>query len=84
MRANDESAGASCSLPRFRGRAGEGASSVTPLERYGRIILAAAVLGLFLAIVASMIAGSFLTPLLVVVVIAGAAGYLMMMRGQRG
>jgi ABC-type dipeptide/oligopeptide/nickel transport system permease subunit len=56
---------------------------VTPLERYGRILLAAAVFGLFLTVVASMIAGSFLTPLIVVVVIAGVAGYLMMMRGQR-
>jgi hypothetical protein len=56
---------------------------VTPLERYGRILLAAAVLGLFLTVVASMIAGSFLTPLIVVVVVAGVAGYLMMMRGQR-
>jgi ABC-type dipeptide/oligopeptide/nickel transport system permease subunit len=56
---------------------------VTPLERYGRILLAAAVFGLFLTVVASMIAGSFLTPLIVVVVVAGVAGYLMMTRGQR-
>ena len=56
---------------------------MTPLERYGRILLAAAVLGLFLTVVASMIAGSFLTPLIVVVVVAGVAGYLMMTRGQR-
>lgn len=56
---------------------------MTPLERYGRILLAAAVFGLFLTVVASMIAGRFLIPLIVVVAVAGAAGYLMMMRGQR-
>ncbi len=57
---------------------------MTQLERYGRILLAAAVLGLFLTVVTSMVAGRVLTPFVVIVVIAGGVGYLMMKQGQRG
>ena len=56
---------------------------MTDIERYGRILLAIAVLGLFGTVVASMIAGSFLVPMFVVVVVFGVAGYVMMQRGKR-
>lgn len=56
---------------------------MTDTERYGRILLAIAVLGLFLTVVASMIVGRFLTPTLVVVAIFGVVGFVMMRWGQR-
>jgi len=56
---------------------------MTDTERYGRILLTIAVLGLFGTVVASMIAGSFLVPVFVVVVVFGVAGYVMMQRGKR-
>jgi hypothetical protein len=55
---------------------------MTEMERYGRILLTIAVLGLFLTIVASMIVGRFLTPILVVVAVFGLAGFVMMQRGK--
>ena len=57
---------------------------MTETERNGRILLTIAVLGLFLTVVASMIAGRFLTPTLVVVAAFGIAGFVLMRRGQRG
>ncbi|CAN5612245.1 hypothetical protein BH23CHL2_BH23CHL2_20410 [soil metagenome] len=56
---------------------------MTDTERYGRILLAVAVLGLFATVVVSMIAGSFMMPMFVVVVIFGAVGYVLMQRGKR-
>ena len=69
-------------LPRFRGRGrGREPSQMTQMERYGRILLTLAVLGLFLTVVASMIVGRFLTPTLVVVVAFGVVGFVLMRRG---
>jgi hypothetical protein len=51
------------------------------MERYGRIVLSVAVLGLFGTIVASMILNTILTPVLVVVAVFGLAGFVMMRRG---
>ena len=54
---------------------------MTQNERYGRILLTIAVLGLFLTVVASMIMGRFLTPTAVVVAIFGVVGFVLMRRG---
>ena len=53
---------------------------MTESERYGRILLTIAVLGLFLTIVASMILNRILIPTLVVVAVFGLAGLVMMRR----
>jgi hypothetical protein len=55
---------------------------MTTRERNGRILLAAAVGLLFLAVVASMIAGEALVPAFVVVALLGAAGGLLMATGR--
>ncbi len=55
---------------------------MTDMERYGRILLTIAVLGLFLTIVASMIVGRYLTPTLVIVAVFGIVGFVMMRRGK--
>jgi hypothetical protein len=57
---------------------------MTTLERRGRIVLALAVLGVFLTVTASMIAGRLLTPLLLGMLAIGAVGWLAMQLGRRG
>lgn len=52
-------------------------------ERYGRILLAAAVLALFLVVVASMVVGEFILPLFMLVIAVGLVGYVLMRAGQQ-
>ena len=56
---------------------------MTTRERNGRILLAGAVGLLFLAVVASMIAGQALWPAFAVVAVLGAAGGALMAQGRR-
>lgn len=50
-------------------------------ERYGRLLLAGAVLALFLVVVASMITGEFIVPLFMLVIVVGLVGYILMRAG---
>jgi hypothetical protein len=59
------------------------APEISPMERRGRIILAGAVLALFLTVTASMIAGRLLTPLVLAAVAIGAVGWIAMAMGKR-
>ncbi|RIK47096.1 MAG: hypothetical protein DCC58_01050 [Chloroflexi bacterium] len=58
-------------------------SDMTTLERRGRIVLALAVLGLFLSVTASMIAGELLLPLIIGAIVLALGGWIAMQLGRR-